>query len=97
MAAAPPTMYIKALYAYNVEHKLVTTGLYANNLQKGSTACKQWEGFCTWLWVPVDLVGIKDLGPFLHIFLEWIRTGVLAAERKTIQKQSVEQYLYSVG
>ena len=35
--------------------------------------------------------------PFLQIFAHKVRTGVLAVKNKAIQKQSVEQYIRSVG
>ena len=65
-------------------------------LRKDNTAWKQWDTFCTWLHIPNDLQGIKDKNPFLQIFAHKVRTGVLAANNKSIHKQSVEQYIRSV-
>ena len=47
--------------------------------------------------IPDDLQDIKYEIPFLQIFSHKVRTGVLAANNKPIHKQSVEQYIRSVG
>ena len=49
------------------------------------------------MFIPEDLEVIKDPVPFLQIFAELVRTGVLVSEGNPIQKQSMEQYLCSVG
>ena len=46
---------------------------------------------------PTDFRGIRDTIHFLQILAHKIRTGVLAANHKTIHKLSVEQNIRSVG
>ena len=58
---------------------------------------KLWDTFCAWLSIPNDLKGVKYPIPFLQIFAHKVHTGVLAANYKPIHKQSVEQYIRSVG
>ena len=58
---------------------------------------KQWDTFCTWLHIPNDLQYIKGKIPFLQIFAHKVRTSVLAANNKPIHKQSMEQYIRSMG
>ena len=40
---------------------------------------------------------IQEPSPFLQIFKEWVRSGLIAANRTPIQKRIVEQYLLSIG
>ena len=69
LADALPTMCREASHAYNGAHKSVAAGMYASTLQKEATIYKQWEAFCTWLFIPSYLAVVKDPMPFLHIFL----------------------------
>ena len=50
-----------------------------------------------WIYIPPDLKGIQYLIPSLQIFSHKVRTGVLAAKRKAIQAQIMEEYLCSMG
>ena len=60
-------------------------------------AWKQWDTFCTWLRITTNLRGIRDTIPFLQIFAHKVRTGVISSNHNPIHKQSVEQYIRSVG
>ena len=46
---------------------------------------------------PPDLKGNKDPIPFLRLFVERVRDGLLHAQGKRIKKQLVEQYFRSIG
>ena len=47
--------------------------------------------------IPTDLRGIRDTIPLLQIFPHKVRTGVLVVHHKPVHKQSLEQYIRSVG
>ena len=49
------------------------------------------------MFIPTNLVVIRDPFPFLQVFTDLVRAVVLSANRLPIQKRSVEQYLRSVG
>ena len=95
--AVPPSIRSDAKATYNAAHKAVTKDLYTSRLRKDNKAWKQWDTFCTWLHIPKDLQDIKDKIPFQQIFAHKVRTGALAANNKPFHKQSLEQYIRSVG
>ena len=86
----------QATAAYNAEHASVTKGLYSYKIHKDTMSWCQWDSFCCWLQITPNLWGIKLFVPFLHIFSHKVHTWVLSVKLKTIQKQSVEQYIRSV-
>ena len=97
LASVPPDIRSDAEATYDAAHKAVTEGLSTSRLRKDNTAWKQWDTFCTCLHIPHYLQDISDKIPFLQIFSHKVRTGVLAANNKPIQKRSVEQYIRSMG
>ena len=72
-------------------------GLLDFTLQRDSTAWRKWEVFFTWLYIPPYFRLIKDTLAFLHIFVEWVFSGVLTTNQLPIQKCIVELYLRSFG
>ena len=93
----PSSVYSKPSTAYDATHQMVALVLSTSTLQRDNTVWKKWDAFCCLLFIPTDLGSIQDPIPFLQIFMEWVRSGVLAAKRWAVQKCSVEKYLRYVG
>ena len=97
MKNVTPIVCSEATAVYYAAHAAVTKGFSSSRLHKDTTAWRQWDSFCRWIHISPDLHVIKDLVPFLQIFAQKVKTGVLALKKKAIQKRSVEQCIRSVG
>ena len=97
MAYAPPVIRVQAAANYNSEQQSITKGFSETAFKKDATAWRQLRSFCSWLQIDPDLKEIEDPIPFLQILAEHVRASLLSAQRKTIKKLSVEQYLHSIG
>ena len=95
MAAAQPSVRVQAPADFHAAHQALLRGFSATVYKKDSTAWRQWHKFYEWLGIPADLQGIGDPIPFLPIFAERMRAGLLSDSGIPIKKRLVEQYLRS--
>ena len=83
-------MRIKTKAYYNDAHQEVAAGLSASILSKDCTPWRKGETYYTWLCIPNDLTGIRDLVLSLQILSDWVRSRVLVENRLPIWKISVK-------
>ena len=88
---APPSICIQSAGNYNAAQQAIFKGFSFTVFKKDSTACHQWWSFYSWLHISPDLKGNEDPIPFLRLFVERVRDGLLHAQGKRIKKQLVEQ------
>ena len=97
MASTPPVIRVQEAAHYHAAQQAIIQGFSATVFNKDFTAWRQWQRLCSLMQTPPDLKDIEDPIPFLQIFFERVRSGLLSAQGQPIKKRSVEQYLRSIG
>ena len=67
------------------------------HIWKDYTACNQWEILCFLLCLTLYVKGIQDPLPLLQIFVGNMCSRVIAANRHSIQKGSIEKLFHLMG
>ena len=91
--STPPAILVQAAANYHATQQAITQGSSTTVFNKDATAWHQWRRFCSWLQIAPDLEGIEDPIPFLHVFDEHVRAGLLSAQGQPIKNRLVDQYL----
>ena len=61
------------------------------------TSWRKWLNFCVWIPLSPNLASVADPIPYLQIFVEQVRLGILKAGGADVQNHTVEGYLCDVA
>ena len=94
LAALRPRMHSALISSLQEE---ISKGVVPSRTRADKRCFQKWEIFCRAHNMDTFLDKVRDLVPFLQIFIRRVRSGLIAHNRDPVRSRTAEAYLRAVG